>query len=245
MFNHERLYAVRRLIFDYLRSPSLRHLRDPHSVNGFAERIVKAIDREQSVWRKWEGAREDLIRAAALCWVPEDDLREFLNSLPGPRLTGTDVAQRLRAIHAEPNGAYPDEDLRKGCLALYAREIEEGTELPAIIGALQEYIETETERQRLARENAWRQRVQEERDALERRFLSGADCRWTHLSGSRDLYIRKNGRAYRLVLNKEKRWDLFRIEAATDTGAMVGTYGSRGDAGKALTKLAYEPEPRW
>lgn len=181
MFDHERLYAVRRLIFDYVRSPSLRHLRDPHSINEFAERIVKAIDREQSVWRKWEGEREELIRAAALCWVPQEDLREFLNSLPGPRLTATDVAQRLRAIHAEPYGAYPDEDLREGCLALYAREVEVGTEFPAIIGALQEYVEAETERQRLARETAWRRRVQEEREALEQRFLAGADCKWNRL----------------------------------------------------------------
>lgn len=228
MFDHERLYAVRRIIIEYVRSPSLRHLRDLHSINDVAERIVRAIDREQSVWRKWEGEREELIRAAALCWVPQEDLREFLNSLPGGRLTATDVAQRLRAVHAEPYGAYPDEDLREGCLALYAREVAEGTELPAIIGALQEHVEAETERQRLALKDAWRQRVQEEKDALERRFLSGADCKWTHVTGSRDLFTRKNGRAYRLMLNKDKRWDLFRIEAFKDTGNLVGTYGSRG-----------------
>lgn len=245
MFDHERLQAVRRLIFEYVRSPSLRHLRDPNSVNRLAERIVNAIDREPSVWRKWEGEREGLLRAAALCWLPLEDLRNFLNSLPGPNLTTTDVAQRLRAIHEEPYGSYPDGTLREGCLALYAREIAEGTELPAIIGALQAHVETETERQRLAFEAARRQHIREEREALEQRFLAGADCKWTPVSGSNDLFTRKNGRAYRLSLNKDKRWSLFRIQAAQDAGAKIGTYGSRGDASKALTKLAYEPEPRW
>lgn len=65
------------------------------------------------------------------------------------------------------------------------------------------------------------------------------------MNGSKALYIRRNGRAYRLSPTKSKRWDLFRIQEVEDEGKLIGTYGSRGDAGKALVKLAYEPEARW
>jgi hypothetical protein len=243
MCDNDRIQAVRHLIFDFVRSPSLRHLRDTHSVDRLSRQIIQSIDREPSVWRKWEGQREGVIRAASCCWVPSEDLRAFLNSLPGPMLSPTDVAQRLRAIHEEPYSAYPDQNVREGCLALYQREVAEGTELPAIIGALQEFVEDETERLRNAQEAARRQRRKEEQLALEQRFLAGADCKWTSIQKSKDLFTRKNGRAYRLAPNKHKRWELFRIDTVDDTGVSMGTYGSRGDASKALTKLAYEPEP--
>lgn len=245
MYNPQRTYAVRRLLLEYVQSPSLRHLRDPHSIDGLTQRIVQAVDHEPSVWRKWEGEREALLRAAAECWIPAEDLRQFLNSLPGPALTIMDVVQRLRAIHDEAYSSYPDERLKDGCLDLYQRELAEGTEMPAIIGALQEHVEQERERLRLEAEAKRLGRLKEEREELERRFLSGADCKWTQVGGSKALYIRRNGRAYRLEPTKDKRWDLFRVQNADDRGAKVGTYGSRGDANKALAKLAYEAEPRW
>ncbi len=245
MIDNERLQTVFRLLHEYVQSPSLRHLRDPKSLTKISREILQAIDRGPSVWSKWNSDRESLIRNAAGCWIPVDDLRDFLNSLPGPRLTSTDVAQRIRAVHEEPFSAYPSEDLREGCEALYSREKAEGTELPAIIGALQEFVEIETERARQEREAAWRQIQMEERRALEERFLAGADCKWTPIQNSRDLFMRKNGRAYRLSPTKEKRWELFRIEKHGDTGKALGIYGTRTDANKALKTLAYEPEPRW
>lgn len=245
MFDYERLQTVRRLIFDYVRSPSLRHIRDPHSVDTLAQQIVNALTHEPTVWHKWEGQREELLRAAACCWVPHEELQGFFNAMPGLPLTLTDVAQRLRAIHEEPYTSYPSEALRDGCLALFEREKAQGTELPAIIGALQEYVEAETERRRVASEAAYRKRQAEEREALERRFLAGADCKWTPLNGSKDVFTRKNGRAYRLSPTKDKRWELFRIADVEDAGARIGAYGTRGDVNKALAKLAYEPEPRW
>ena len=245
MFDDNRAITVRRLIFDYVRSPSLRHVRDPHSVGALADQIMKAIDREPSVWRKWEGQRETLLRSAACCWIPVGDLRDFLNGMPGPVLTLTDVSQRLRSFQEEPYASFPNDELQEGCSALYERVKAEGTELPAIIGALQEYVEAEEERLRKAREDAWRKRQEEERQALEQRFLTGADCKWTPIQKSRDLYTRINGRAYRLAPSKDKRWELYRIEAADDVGARIGTYGSRGDANKVIAKIAYDPEPRW
>ena len=56
------------------------------------------------------------------------------------------MVQRLRAFYEEPYSSYPNEELKAGCLALYEAEKAQGTELPAIIGALQEYIELEEER---------------------------------------------------------------------------------------------------
>ena len=245
MYDNDRAEAVRSLLFEYVESPSLRHLRDVRSIDRLVRRIIQAVVREPSVWKKWEGEREALLRAAALCWVPFEGLRRFLNSLPGPALTVSDLAQRLRAVHEEPYSKYPDEALREGCLALYEREVADGTEMPAIIGALQEFVEEESNRLRCEAEAEYRQRQKEARDALECRFLSGADCKWTPIGGSKALYKRMNGRAYRLAPNKGKRWDLFRIETVDDPGERVGTYGSRGDASKAMAKLAYEAEPRW
>jgi hypothetical protein len=167
-----------------------------------------------------------------------------LNGLPGPALTATDVEQRLRAVHDEPYNTYPEEALRDGCLVLYEREVAEGTEMPAIVGALQEFVEEEGNRLRREAEVAYREREKQAREALERRFLSGADCKWTPVGNSKELYQRINGRAYRLAPNKDKRWDLLRIEAIDDSGDWVGTYGSRRDASKAIARLAYEPEPR-
>ena len=51
MYDYQRIQAVRRLLFDYVQSPSLRHLRDQRSVDGLAERIIQTVDREPTVWR--------------------------------------------------------------------------------------------------------------------------------------------------------------------------------------------------
>ena len=246
MFENERHYAVRRLLYVYVQSPSLRHLRDPNALTRVVHDIVEAIDHRSSVWRKWDGQREPFLKSAALCWIPIEDLLAFLNELPGPPLTTTDVTQRLRAFHEEPYEPYPNEALQAGCLALYELEKAQGTEMAAIVGALQEFIEAEERRLREEDQVAWRKRVEEERIALEQRFLSGADCKWTPVQKSKDIFRRINGRAYKLSATKDKKWDLFRIDAFDDPKPpLVGRYGSRGDVTKALAKLAYEPEPRW
>lgn len=245
MFENESHNAVRRLLHDYVQSPSLRHIRDYNSLTKVVQDIVEAIDQRSSIWKKWHGPREPFLKSAAACWIPIEDLVEFLNDLPGPKLTKTDVVQRLRAFHEESYQSYPNENLQSGCLELYAREKAAGTELPAIVGALHEFVEEEEARLRQEQDAAWRQRVEEERLALEQRFLSGADCKWTPINRSKELYIRKNGRAYRLSPTKLKQWDLHRIASMDDAGKIIGTYGSRGDATKVLGKIAYEPEPRW
>jgi len=240
--NSDRQYAVASLLFDYVKSPSLRHLRDPHSVNKLARDIVNAVDRAGSIWSKWEAEREEVAKAAAPCWIPTEDLLASLNNLPGPKLTKTDVEQRLRAIWEEPYASYPKEDLRDGCLALYESEKAQGTEMRAIIGMLQEHLEREDERLRREQEERYRKLKEEERAKLEQRFLSGADCGWTPVGGSGALYCRRNGRSFRIVQGKDKRWTLYRIKSIDDKGDLLGLYQGRGDANKALTTIAYTNE---
>ena len=245
MQGDDRASIVHALIGEYLKSPSLRHIRDPYAVRKLAEAIVTRLDRGSGLWQKWTGPREALVKAAAPCWVPLDDLTDYLNAMSGPRLTRTDVAQRLRAVHEEQFSAFPNDELQAGCLALYEEEKAAGTELPAIVGALQEFVEVEEDRLRLERESAWRQRLEEERLALEERFLAGFDCKWTPLRKSKDLYCRINGRTYRLSPTADKMWQLHRLAHHDDsTGVSIGKYRRRGDATKALGQIAYADEPR-
>ena len=118
MADSERVNAVTSLLFDYAKSPSLRHIRDPYQILKLAQQIVQAIDRRTSMWEKWPEEREALLRAAAACWIPLDDLRDFFNKMAGPTLTRTDVEQRLRAIHEERWSPYPDEAFKADCEAI-------------------------------------------------------------------------------------------------------------------------------
>ena len=240
-----RLWAIRTTLFEYVKSPSLKHVRDPNSVHKLAADILLAVDRASSVWRKWDGVREDVAKAAARCWIPTEDLRAFLNELPGPELTITDVNQRLRAIWEEPYNRFPNDDVKDGCFALYVRERAAGTEMVAIIGAIQEFIESEEERLRIEREANYQQFKNEERVRQVQMFVAGADTPWIKLGASKDLFCRKNGRSFRISQGKDKRWSLFRIANADDAGKLVGVYAGRGDANKALKQIDYEPDPRW
>jgi len=192
---------------------------------------------------EWEGERATLLRAAAAAWIPIEDLREFLNRMPGPQLTRADVEQRLRAFYEEPYMSYPDEELRAGCLELYAKERDAGTEMPAIIGALQAHVEREEARLRFEFQGRYRRQQEDARLALEQRFLSGADCKWTPLQGSKELFCRVNGRSYRLSPTADKKWKLHRISSPVAKGILIGTYGYRRDATKSLDQIAYRPEP--
>ena len=246
MREDERVWAVKELLFDYVKSPSVRHIRDPHSVTHLAQEIVKRIDCGNSIWRKWDGQREHLLKSALCCWIPADDMRDFLNQMPGPRLTTTDVAQRLRAFEEEVYYDYPKEELRPCCLTIYENEKAEGTELPAIVGLLRDYVEREEERLRLEQEKRYRQRREQDRIAKKQHLLSGADCKWTQLQKSKCWYCRSNGRTYRLSPTENKRWDLHRINSVSDEqeGTLIGTYRGRREATKAISEIAYQPEPR-
>jgi hypothetical protein len=247
MREDERVWRVKELLFDYVRSPSLRHIRDPHSVVKLAQQIVSAIDRGNSIWTKWDGQREVLVKSALPCWIPVEDLRDFLNHMPGPRLTTTDVTQRLKAFEDESYSEYPKEELKSGCLTLYEKEKAAGTELPAIIGLLRGHVEHENERIHAEQEQQYRKWREEDRVKREQRLLSGADCGWTQLKNSLNWYCRTNGRTYRLSPTKDRMWHLHRVNSVSDNeeGALLGKYQKRRDATKAVAEMAYQPEPRW
>jgi hypothetical protein len=234
-------------LLNYVRSPSLSHVRDPHSRGRLAQDIVKRIDWGNSIWRKWDGQREVLLKSAVACWIPIEDMREYLNRMPGPRLTTTDVAQRLKAFEDEQHYSYPNEELQSGCLALYEKEKTEGTELPAIVGLPRDHVEREEERLRGERQERYQQSREKDRIAREQRLLSGADFKWTQLQKSPHWYCRANGRTYRLSSTEEKMWYLYRVHSTLDddTGALIGRYRGRGEATKVVAEMAYKPEPRW
>ena len=238
MTEDERIWAVKELLFDYVKSPSLRHIRDPHSVIRLAQQIVKRIDQGNSIWKKWDGQREVLLKSAVGCWIPIEDLRDFLNHKPGPHLTRTDVAQRLMAFEEEES-LYPNEDFQTSCMALYEKEKADGTELPAIIRLLRDHLEREEERVRVEWQEHLERLRNEERLAQEQRLLSGADCAWTQLQKSQHWYCRANGRTYRLSPTEDKRWHLYRMKSVSDEeqGPLIGKYQRRGDATKVVKEI--------
>ena len=177
MSEDDRIPRILRLLNEHVRNPSIRHIRDPFALRQLASEVARVFDRGNPVWRKWNEPRESFLKTVVGCWVPTDDLRDFLNQMEGPQLTRTDVAQRLRAYYEDPYMSYPNDDLEGSCLELYEREKALGTELPAIVGAMQEFIELEEERIRSERLAAWKRSVEEAKAQLEQRYLSGADCK--------------------------------------------------------------------
>lgn len=41
MIDDERTWAVKRILFEYIKSPSLKHVRDPYSITKLAQEIAK------------------------------------------------------------------------------------------------------------------------------------------------------------------------------------------------------------
>lgn len=247
MYYDQRTEAVRKLLLDYLSSPSLRHIRDIGSIEKLSVQIVRRLDEAGSVWKKWDGRREQILSDALECWIPSQDMLNFLNSLPGPELTATDLAERMRAMIEKESIGDPNDVLREECLEIFEAESLSGTEMPAIIGRISEYVGKQWSRLYEERREAERQRLDAARQEREQRLLSSADCPWTQLQGSRCLYCRKNGRTFRLRQSTDKTWEMHRVNAVDDTekGRLVGKYSTRGDASKVVAKAAYEVEPRY
>jgi RNA polymerase-binding transcription factor DksA len=220
-------------------------MREERSLAKLALEIVTKLDQDSSVWKKWEGPRDKILGAAIECWIPKEDMLEFLNSLPGPALTVTDLEQRMKSMIEEEYLGDPEPKLEAECLAIYQAEKEAGTEMPAIIGRLADYTSAQFQRLRDERRAEEERRLDEARLERERRLLSYADCPWTQIKGSKFVYCRKNGRVFQLKPNSDKSLTLYRVQAVDDAaaGEMIGRYRSRGDASKVVAKAAYEPEP--
>jgi hypothetical protein len=245
MRQDERIRSVRDLLHAFVLAAPSRRLSDPQWLHKVAEQIVESLDQGNPIWRKWDPQREQLLKSAIGCWVPIADLCDFLNTMPGPRLTLTDVAQRQKAFEEALHHYFPNEELQTGCLEIYEREKNEGTELSAIIGLLRDYVSREEERLRNEEKEHWRRINEEYWLDREKQLLSGADCKWTKLRKSPHWHCRTNGRLYRLSPTKDKQWDLSRVQTVSDEEpiASLGTYQRRGDATKAVAEMAYLPEP--
>jgi hypothetical protein len=77
-----------------------------------------------------------------------------------------------------------EKELQADYLAIYEKEKSEGTDLPAILGLVNDYCFEQWGRPH-AEQQERRQRLRdEERLACEQRLLSGADCKWTQLQRS-------------------------------------------------------------
>lgn len=127
--------------------------------------------------------------------------------------------------------------------AILEEETSAGTELIAIIYRMRSFIELEETRLHEERNRAWRERTAAERAALEARFLAGADSKWTPVAGSKAMYCRMNGRAFRLSRAVDGKQELERVSTHdSEAGILIGRYDSRGAATAAVRQIAYKPD---
>jgi hypothetical protein len=201
--------------------------------------IVAELFRGHPVWRKWDLTREAILKRAIPCWIPLEDLTQFLNEIEGPVLTDTDVQARMDSMCEAGEEHYPREAEKEFCTKIYATEKARGTELAAIIQHIAERASLEQIRDYEERSERRRREIAENKLAAEALFHSGADCKWTALTNHDGLYCRLNGRVFQLVKGGDKKFHMFRLKALTDPGALVGRYTSRGDATSALETIAY------
>lgn len=240
MSENSKTRIIENHISDHVNSPSLRHIRDDNIIHKLAQKITYDLEGSCSVWTKWTAPRDTLLTSAAECSIPVEHMRDFLNNLPGPELTTTDVSQRLRAIHNEdPFIRIPTAEMREGSLSIFDKEKSQGTELPAIIGAIQEYIDQIKEQEGIQAESDRQARLERERIELEEKFLSGSDCKWVSIDDSKELYCRVNGQAYSLYKAGNKTWNLNRINSIEGPSrTFIGSHQNREEATKALTQLS-------
>lgn len=83
MDEDERVRTVKGLLFNHVSTHSQRHIRDAWAIQLLAKAIVEKLDHRQGIWRKWNEQREALVKSATDCWIPIEDLREYLNGMPG------------------------------------------------------------------------------------------------------------------------------------------------------------------
>lgn len=245
MFSGPRPLIVYRLLLDYVKSPSLTHIRSAHGLEKLSVDIVKDLDRSAGLFQKWDGLREEFLQTALDCWLPIPDLLEYLNGLPGPPLTRTDLVQRMRYMIEEEYISTPEPLIREECEAIYAEEKAAGTEFPAIAWRISEHIGQQSARIRELHRQAEAAKRDEARLAREAKLLSHADCPWTQIKGSRCTYIRKSGRLFRLTTNSDNSFTLHQVDEVRDDlpGDYIGRYRTRGEASNTVSKILSEPEP--
>lgn len=246
MHGEKAIWVVKEVLLDYVKYPTLKTLRSPSAIDAVAREIVKRLDRHYSMWGKWDEERSELLRIAMRCWIPVEDLTNFMNGMRGTKLTTTDVTQRLEAMLIECPYDDRNEEFKEGCLAIYEEEKALGTELTAIVWRIRDYVDEEEGRLFSERQEYWKRQNEEKRIAREQTLLSGVDCSWTKMRGSRVLFCRKSGKLFRLTPTEKKTLKLFRVETTglDEKGTLLGEYQRQGQASKAVAQIASMPE-RW
>lgn len=246
MRGEESIWVVKEVLLDYVNNPSLKIVLSSSAIDGAAREIIRRLNRHYSMWGKWDAERRELLRIALRCWIPVEDLTDFMNAMPGSKLTTTDVTQRLEAMLIECPYDNRNEEFKEGCLAIYEQEKALGTELPAIVWRIRDYVDEEEGRLFSERQEYWKRHNEEKRIAREQTLLSGVDCSWTQLRGSRVLFCRKSGKLFRLTPTEKKTFKLFRVETTglDEKGEFLGEYQRQGQASKAVAQIASMPE-RW
>jgi hypothetical protein len=201
---------------------------------------VSKLDQDSSVWKKWEGPRNTVLSSAIECWIPKEDLLAFLNSLPGPALTMTDLEQRMKHMIGEEYIGAPEPKLEAECLAIYKAETEAGTELPAIIGRLSDYIGEQWLRLRDEKRAEDAQRSEESRLERERRLRTRVRYRsekWTVLCGCCALASANCGLVENELINSRK-WPTTSIMIPTQLHSIV--WGKRAASRTSSRPTAVE-----
>ncbi len=246
MENAEDVSKVARLIARYVESPSRSHIRHPNSIDALAHEIVREISGRNPTRQKWTAHREALALKATPCWIPEEDLREALNAMPGPALTKMDLEQRLKDFVKDYQTNEPDPNLRAGCLGIYDAEKSQGTEFAAIVSAIDEWW-TQRFLENMAKEHEEaRLRKVEANLAKEQTLLSGVDCGWTTIGGSKTKWCRIEGRTFRATPTDQptsgkggKKVLLHRVKttAQDEVGVFIGTYDTTTLAAEIARQL--------
>ncbi len=241
----DRASNIRSLLWEHAH-PTLRNI-DRDRIAKLAEQILRiAIDR--GLWTKWGPDRDEIAERAANLWIPLDDLREALNTLPGPVLTKVDVEQRIRDFREKQYGSYPKAEMEAEALAAFAEEKAKGTEFIAVLGHMEEWCWGGEERLRQKREKDRREQIAKEKQVAEARLRNGADCPWTAATDITDLHCCKNGRLYRLralqTADKfEPAFEVLRVDYLdAKRGRPVGRYRTRSDASKAVANVAWQKD---
>lgn len=252
MTDEERLSEITRILYEYSNRPPLKFPLES-AIPKIARRLLDTARGPSSLWTKWDKDREAVAQRAAILWVPLDDLRDALNSLPGEPLTAIDVEQRLYAIKQQQGGyGYgADDELKEASFEAYRQVKATGTEFIAILGWLEEWTWGAEERLRRKREIDRREQIAADKRNAELRLRSGADCPWTQIAGDADLHSRKNNRLFRLRELKKPTSPLapkFEVLEVTTLdakrGTQIGQYRTRSDASKAVMEVAYKPDWR-
>lgn len=235
---HERTQRVAELI---LRSFTAGYLAHSRGVQNLAQEILKDFNGAGALWAKWSADRMQLLDLAKTCWIPVDGLQKALNALPGPPLTTTDVEQRMKVLLDDRFVDQPRADLREGCREIYRAEVQQGTELRAIISAIDDYLgevcslECREEHERQEREREAKRMEQE------MKLLSGVDCGWTRLGSSDDWFRRDVGRLFRLRKVRDATWELSEMQVIDrlEDCRVIGTYKGRRQAREAIEDIVF------